>query len=130
MNRKFVYGLLSLPVVMCLVLLAIMPGETRATFLTEFNHRVRLMMGYEPKTYGDGEMGLRSEHPEEYGLDDDDADGEPSNDAFNDDGDSEHAEDAVNSDANFESEATADDSDAAADDIGEATVDAKSSVSE
>ena len=90
MQRKYVYGLLALPVVLFLALLAIMPGETRATFFTEFRHRARLMMGFEPETYSD-EQGLRSEHPEEYGHQFDE-DGEDSAAEGDDDDDEVGAE--------------------------------------
>jgi len=37
------------------------------TFRTEFAHNIRSMLGFPEPKYGDGEKGLRSERPEEYG---------------------------------------------------------------
>lgn len=73
MSRKYVYGLLALPVVVALVALAITPEETRATFFTEFKHRTRLMMGFEPDAYVDDDLGPSSEDMgiSEQDLDDD-----------------------------------------------------------
>lgn len=79
MKRKFVYAALALPVVVFLVLFLMMPAPTRATFVTEFQHRFGMLFGYEPPKPTDS--GLRLDHPEEYGpqpggeveSDDDDA---------------------------------------------------------
>lgn len=66
MKRKPLYVLLATPVVALVVYLAIVPAETRGTFLTEFKYRIAALFGYEPEPIGE-ELGLRSEHPEEYG---------------------------------------------------------------
>lgn len=115
MNRKLAYGLLTLPFILILVILGIMPAETRSTFFTEFGHRTRLMMGYEPEQYGDGEQGLRSEHPDEYGHDqveeiviaDSDSDSDAGEEALS------HSDDSGVSDSN--SHASADDATTEAD---------------
>jgi len=66
MKRKPLYVLLATPVIALVVYLAIVPSETRVTFLTEFKYRIAALFGYEPEPIGE-ELGLRSEHPEEYG---------------------------------------------------------------
>lgn len=66
MKRKPLYVLLATPVIALVVYLAIVPSETRGTFLTEFKYRIAALFGYEPEPIGE-ELGLRSEHPEEYG---------------------------------------------------------------
>lgn len=77
MNRKYVYALVALPLLI-LVALLVLPGETRSTFISEFVHRTKLMFGFQPEPIvgADGEMGLRSERPEEYGLQPEAEDGE------------------------------------------------------
>ena len=70
MNRKpltVLFSALGALAIIVVIGLAVLPGETRTAFLFEFYHRTRLMMGFDPPTYTDGEEGLRSEHPEEYG---------------------------------------------------------------
>ncbi len=62
MKRKYVYGLLLVPVLIFGVMAATMP-----TFRTEFVYNVRSLLGFPPPAFGDGSKGLRSEHPEEYG---------------------------------------------------------------
>ena len=66
-NRKLILALLGLPIVVTVVYLAVIPAETREAFLQDFSHRIAGMLGNEPEPLGD-ELGLRLEHPEEYGL--------------------------------------------------------------
>ena len=67
MKRKYVYGLLALPILVFGVYLVTLPSVTRATFITEFKHRTAALFGFEKKP-SEGPQGLRSERPEEYGL--------------------------------------------------------------
>lgn len=70
MQRRHVYLLLAAPLLILAVVLLILPAETRSTFFSEFQHRTKLMFGYEPPPFTgeDGkELGLRLESPEEYG---------------------------------------------------------------
>jgi hypothetical protein len=64
------FALLGFPLLVLIGYLAIVPSATRETFLSEFKHRTALLFGYEPKPIlgAGGQQGLRSEHPEEYGM--------------------------------------------------------------
>lgn len=69
MNRKYIFGLLATVIILPLIALAVMPGSMRAVFLSEFQHRTKLLFGHEPESVipADGSTGLRIEKPEEYG---------------------------------------------------------------
>ena len=70
MNRKKLYGLLAILLLVPIAYLAALPSSTRATFFYEFKHNVGTLLGYEPDPIvgADGSSGLRLEHPEEYGV--------------------------------------------------------------
>ena len=69
MKRTYLYSLLALPLLLLVVYLAVIPSSTRATFLSEFSHKIALLFGHEPEPMvgADGKKGLRLESPEEYG---------------------------------------------------------------
>ncbi len=69
MNRKYIFGLLAALIVVPAIALAVMPGSMRSVFLSEFQHRTKLLFGHEPERVipADGSTGLRIEKPEEYG---------------------------------------------------------------
>ena len=66
-SRKVILLLLGLPILAAALYLAFAPAETRQAFLHDFGHRISRMLGQQPEPLGD-ELGLRTEHPEEYGM--------------------------------------------------------------
>lgn len=70
MKRKYVYALVACPILILVAYLLVVPSGTRSTFISEFTHRTKMMFGFQPEPIvgTDGELGLRSERPEEYGL--------------------------------------------------------------
>ena len=70
MKRQYIYAAVGLPILVLIIYLVAVPGGTRSTFLSEFVHRTKLMFGFEPEPIvgADGELGLRLERPEEYGM--------------------------------------------------------------
>lgn len=88
MSRKLVLALLAMPFVLTGIYLLLIPEATRAILFSEFKHNVAVSLGYEPDstTGTDGKLGLRSEHPEEYGFPTDEDESEEDRDLDEDPG--------------------------------------------